>query len=312
MSIHAGASIVQNTRVHQFQTHPNGTLIIRNTQPRDQGQYLCMVQNQYGQDKFVINLVVLSQHPQILQLRHRDTTVYLGGNVDLECNVEGSPIPQVTWVLPNHVHMTASPLNIASQQRVTVLSNGTLQITQASYTDRGIYKCIGSSAAGADTVSVRLHVSAWAPVIQQARYENITLLEGSTVFIHCTATGAPLPFIRWITPDGIHVITSQAVSRHNLIVFPNGTLCMHGLGIRNAGRYECMASNALAVSRRQVILSVQRNTSSTKASITSSSPQVTDVIYGGKVLLNCLAKGELEPWIIWRTPSKKLVDAHYR
>ncbi|XP_035804074.2 immunoglobulin superfamily member 10 [Amphiprion ocellaris] len=309
-NVASGASIAQNTRVERFEVHPNGTLIIRNTQLMDAGQYLCTVQNQYGIDKMVVNLVVLSQHPRVLQHRYRDVTVHLGGKVDLECKVEGHPVPRVTWVLPNLVHMDAA-LGFPSQQRVVVMNNGTLRIGQASYTDRGIYKCIGSSAAGADTVSVRLYVSALPPVIQQTLHENTSLPEGGTAYIHCTATGAPQPVIRWITPDGIQLTASQLVTGQNLVVFPNGTLYIRGLGPRNAGRYECSASNTVASSRRTVILSIRRNPSSAKASITSSSPQRTDVIYGSKLLLNCVATGEPEPRIIWRTPSKKLVDAQY-
>ncbi|XP_036947749.1 matrix-remodeling-associated protein 5 isoform X1 [Acanthopagrus latus] len=310
--VSSGASIAQNTRVQRFEVHPNGTLIIRNTQPMDGGQYLCTVQNQYGTDKMVINLIVLmSQHHQVLQPRHSDITVHVGGKVDLECIVEGHPMSQVTWVLPNHIHMTATPLSVIPQQRVTVLSNGTLRISQASYTDRGIYKCIGSSAAGADTVSVRLYISALPPVIQQTKHENTTLREGSTAFIHCTATGSPKPVVRWITPDGVQLTASQFVAGHNLIVFPNGTLYIRTLGPGNAGRYECSASNVVASSRRTVILSIMRNPSSAKARITSSSPQRTDVIYGRRLQLNCVARGEPEPRIIWRTPSKKLVDAQY-
>lgn len=305
-------SIAQNTRVQRFEVHPNGTLIIRNTQPMDGGQYLCTVQNQYGTDKMVVNLVILSQHPRVLLPRQRDFTVPLGGRVDLDCIVEGHPTPQVIWVLPNQVHMAAAPLGAAPQQNVSILSNGTLRISQATDTDRGIYKCIGSSAAGADTVSVRLHISALPPVIQQTQNENTTLPEGSTAYIHCTATGAPQPVIRWITPDGIQLIASQFVTGQNLFVFPNGTLYMRGLGPRNAGRYECLASNTVASSRRTVLVSIRRNPSSAKASITLSSPQRTDVIYGGRLLLNCVAKGEPEPHILWRTPSKKLVDAQYR
>ncbi|XP_076579108.1 matrix-remodeling-associated protein 5 [Chaetodon auriga] len=307
----SGASIAQNTRVQRFEVHPNGTLIIRNTQPMDGGQYLCTVQNQYGTDKMMVNLVVLSQHPRVLQPREREITVHLGVKVDLECRVEGHPTPRVTWVLPNHVHMAAAPPGVASQQRVSILSNGTLRINQATFTDRGIYKCIGSSAAGADTVSVRLHVSALPPVIQQAQHENTTLPEGSTAYIHCTATGAPQPVIRWITPDGIQLSASQFVSGRNLVVFPNGTLYIRGFGSGNAGRYECSASNTLASSRRIVTLSIRRNPSSAKAHIVSSSPQRTDVIYGSRLLLNCVTTGEPEPRIIWRTPSKKLVDAQY-
>lgn len=271
-----------------------------------------MVQNQYGTDKMVVNLVVLSQHPRVLQPRHRDATVYLGSNINLECTVQGYPSPRVTWVLPDHVHMTTAPLGIASQQRVAVLSNGTLRITQATYTDRGVYKCIGSSAAGADTVSVRLHVSALPPVIQQSQRENTTVSEGSNAYISCSAIGAPLPVIRWTTPDGIQLTSSQFVTGRNLLVFPNGTLFIRGLAPGHAGRYECTASNVVAASRRTVTLSVRRNLSSTKAKIVSSSPQRTDVIYGQKLQLDCSARGEPEPRIIWRTPSKKLVDAQYR
>lgn len=231
----------------------------------DGGQYLCTVQNQYGTDKMVINLVVMSTHPQVLQPMHRDITVHVGGKVDLECIVEGHPVPQVTWVLPNHIHMAATPISVIPQQRVTVLSNGTLRISQASYTDRGIYKCIGSSAAGADTVSVRLYISALPPVIQQTQHENTTLPEGSTAYIHCTAAGSPQPVVRWITPDGVQLTASQFVTGHNVIVFPNGTLYIRTLGPGNAGRYECSASNVVSSSRRTVILNIMTNPSDRKS-----------------------------------------------
>ncbi|XP_035005999.2 matrix-remodeling-associated protein 5 [Hippoglossus stenolepis] len=306
-----GASIAQSTRVHRFEVQPNGTLIIKNTQHMDGGQYLCKVQNQYGTDKMVVNLVVLSQHPRVLQPRNRDVTVNLGGKVDLECKVEGHPMPKVIWLLPNHVRIAAASIGMALPQRVAVFGNGTLRISQASYTDKGIYKCIGSSAVGTDSVSVHLHVSALPPLIQQTQNENLTLLEGSNAYIHCTATGVPQPVIHWITSDGVQLAASQFFTGHNPSVFPNGTLYIKGLGPGNAGRYECSASNAVASSKRTVILITKKNPSSSKASISSSSPQRTDVIYGRNLLLNCVATGEPNPWIIWRTPSKKLVDSQY-
>lgn len=311
LSICAGTVIAKNTRVQRFEVHANGTLMIRNTQLMDRGQYLCTVQNQYGTDKMVVNLVVLSQHPRVLHPRHRDITIHLGSKVSLDCKVEGHPSPRVTWVLPNNVHLAAASAGAPSLQRVAVLNNGTLQISQASYTDRGIYKCIGSSAAGADTVSVRLFVSTLPPVIQQAQHENTTVPEGSTVYLHCTATGSPQPVIQWTTPNGVYLTASQSLSQ-NLFVFPNGTLYIKGLGIRNAGKYECSASNAMASSRRTVIMIISGNQPAAKASITISSPQRTEVTYGSKLLLTCEATGEPAPRIIWRTPSKKLVDAQYR
>ncbi|XP_028256546.1 matrix-remodeling-associated protein 5 [Parambassis ranga] len=305
--VSSGAIIAQNTRVQRFEVHQNGTLIIRNVQLTDRDQYLCTVQNQYGVEKMVVNLDVMSQHPRVLQPRHRDVTVHLGSRVELECKAEGHPVPQVTWVLPNQIHVPAT----SSGVRVAVAANGSLQISQASYTDRGIYRCTGNSAAGADTVSVHLHVSALPPVIQQARHENLTVSEGGVAYMHCTTTGAPHPVVRWMTPDGVQLTAFQMVTGRNFIVYPNGTLYIHSLGPGNVGRYECSASNTVSSSKRTVILSLRRNQSFAKASITSTSPQRTDVIYGSKLLLNCVATGEPEPRIMWRTPSKKLVDAEY-
>lgn len=268
---------------------------------------MCIVQNQYGTDKLVVTLVVRSPPRP-----HRDAIVYLGGAVDLECKDEARPSPRVTWVLPNHAHMAAASLGLASQQRVVILSNGTLRISRAAVADGGVYQCIVSSATGSTTVSVRLHVSALPPVIQQTRRENKTLPEGAAAYIHCTATGAPPPAIRWTTPDGVRLTYSQFLNGHNIVLFPNGTLLVRRLGPGNSGGYECTAANEVASSSRTVILNVKRTPSSDKAVISSSSPQRTDVTYGGTLLLDCVASGLPEPRIIWKTPSKKLVDAQYR
>lgn len=312
LSICAGTSVTQNTRFQRFEMDSNGTLIIRNAHPTDGGQYLCTAQNQYGVDKMIVNLVIQSQHPQIQHPRQRDFSVHEGGNITLDCIAEGHPLPLITWVLPNHAHMTARPLGASPRQRISVLINGTLSISEATYADRGVYRCTGSSTAGTDTVLVRLQVSTSPPLIQQKQTENATFPEGSTAYIHCTTSGTPRPVIRWITPDGIQHIPSQSPTKNNVYVLSNGTLFIRGLSPGNSGRYECLASNTVATSRRAVFVSIQRSPSATRAKITMSSPQRTDIIYGDSLLLNCIAKGEPEPWILWRTPSKKLVDFQYR
>lgn len=308
----AGASGAQNTTVQRFEVHPNGTLIIRDTRPADDGQYLCTVQNEHGADVMAVSLVVLSQHPRVLHPQHRDVTVDVGSEVSLECRVEGRPTPQVAWLLPNHARVAAA--SAAAPQRIVVSSNGTLRIQQATPTDSGVYKCTASSAAGADSVSVRLRVLARPPVIQQPLHESTTLSEGSPAHIPCTATGSPPPVVRWITPDGAQ-LTASLDAGQNLLVLPNGTLFIRSVGRGDAGRYECSARSAAASSRRTMVLSIRKNLSNpnpAKPNISSSSPQRTDVAYGSELLLHCVAKGWPKPRIIWRTPSKKLVDAQYR
>ncbi|KAK7893069.1 hypothetical protein WMY93_022221 [Mugilogobius chulae] len=64
-------------------------------------------------------------------------------------------------------------------------------------------------------------------------------------------------------------------------------------------------------SKRTVNVLVKSKMLMDKASIVVASPKLTEVVYGGELRLDCAAKGDPEPRVIWRTPSKKLVDAQY-
>lgn len=314
-----GASIAQNMKVNRFEVHSNGTLVIRSAQPTDRGQYRCRVQSQHGEDQVTLTLAVLLQHPRVLQPRHRDVTVHQGAGVHLDCTVRGHPPPRITWVLPDQVRVvTASLPAVSSDRRLALLGNGTLRISRAGPGDRGVYRCLGSSVAGTDAVTVRLHVSAAAPpAIAQAARDNASLAEGASAFLHCTATGSPPPTVHWTTPDGMRLAVAAAATQlgvgRDLLVFPNGTLRVRGVTAGDAGRYECTAGNTLAFSRRTVFLSVRRaEPSPAKARISVSSPPTTDVVYGGALRLDCRATGDPAPRVIWRTPTKKLVDSQYR
>ncbi|KAI4882907.1 hypothetical protein NFI96_019293 [Prochilodus magdalenae] len=303
--VSTGAIMSANNRIQRFEVQSNGTFLINRVQPQDRGQYLCTVQNLYGVDKMMVTLVVLAHPPKMLLPRYRELTVYLGDNIHLECQAQGLPNPHTSWVLPNRTVVHAVS---ASEQRLMLFSNGTLQIKHTSYSDRGSYKCIASNVAGADTVSVRLHVTVLPPIIIQQRKENFTIFEGQTIYVHCSAKGAPTPAILWATFSGIQIRPSQFING-KLFVFPNGTLYIRNPTEKDSGSYECMAMNTVGADKRSVSLLVKKNFSTAK--ITSTSPQKMDVSYGGYLHLNCSASGSPEPRIIWRTPAKKLVDEHY-
>ncbi|XP_066497040.1 matrix-remodeling-associated protein 5 [Hoplias malabaricus] len=300
-----GAVMSANTRIQRFEVQSNGTFVIHDVQPQDRGQYLCTAQNLYGIDRMMVTLVVLSQPPKMLLSRHRDITVYLGDSIHLDCLAQGLPKPHTSWVLPNRsmVHTVST-----GKQRIMLLSNGTLQIREAIYVDRGTYKCIASNVAGADAISVHLHVTVLPPIIQQQRQENYTIEEGQTIHVHCSAKGAPNPSIRWVISSGTSIRPSQFIN-DNLFVFPNGTLYIRNPSEKDSGIYECIAINVVGADKRRVGVLVKRNLSTAK--IMSTSPQTIDVSYGGDLRLDCRASGSPEPRIIWRTPAKKLIDEHY-
>ncbi|KAL8190214.1 UNVERIFIED_CONTAM: hypothetical protein K2H54_043893, partial [Gekko kuhli] len=298
-----GALMTANTRIQRFEVLKNGTFIIHKVHLQDRGQYLCMAQNLHGVDKMIVLLTVLAQQPKILGSRFRDVTVYFGEKVTMDCQATGIPSPHISWIFPDRkILQTVS----TTEGRVMLYENRTLSLKDTNFSDRGVYKCIASNAAGADSTAVRLHIAALPPIIQQEKQQNISLNVGQNINIHCSAKAAPLPSIRWVLFDGTQIRTSQFV-HGNLFVFPNGTLYIRNVSPKDSGSYECIAANMVGAARRSVWLHVKKQ--STNARITGSSPQRTDVTYGGTLRLDCSASGDPWPRILWRLPSKRMVDS---
>ncbi|XP_008938771.1 PREDICTED: matrix-remodeling-associated protein 5 isoform X2 [Merops nubicus] len=301
--VSTGALMTANTRLQRFEVWKNGTLLIRNVQLQDHGQYLCTAQNLHGIDKMIIVLTVVAHQPKILHSRYRDVTVYFGETISMECQASGTPNPHISWIFPDRKILQTVT---TAESRIMLHENRTLSIKQATFSDRGVYKCVASNAAGADSIAVRLHIAALPPIIQQDKQENISLPLGSSINIHCTAKAAPSPSIRWVVFDGTQIRPSQFVNG-NLFVFPNGTLYIRNVSPKDSGTYECIAANMVGAARRTVQLHVKKHASNAK--ITGSSPQRTDVTYGSILHLDCSASGDPWPRILWRLPSKRMIDS---
>ncbi|XP_068126018.1 matrix-remodeling-associated protein 5 [Hyperolius riggenbachi] len=300
-----GAVMSSNSRIQRFEVLANGTLHIQNLQLQDRGQYMCTAQNKHGFDKMTVTLAVVAQQPKLLSSRYKDILIYLGDTITMDCNATGIPSPHISWILPDRrILRTIS----TAESRIMLFANGSLIIKEVTFPDRGSYKCVASNVAGADSLTVKLQVSPLPPLIQQEKVENITLPQSHSIFIHCSAKGAPPPTIRWVLSDGTQVRPSQ-FANGNLFVFPNGTLYIRNSSPKDIGKYECIAANVVGAGRRIVYLDVKKYPLNAK--ITASSPQKTDVTYGGTLRLDCSAAGDPWPRIMWRLPSKRLVDSFF-
>lgn len=217
---------------------------------------LCMVSIKcvlHPRHRLLTSLEVWTRPPRMQLATYREVILHQGGEVRLECQADGVPTPLLSWVLPDRSTLTSTG---SSPSRISMDKNGTLHISVALPSDRGVYRCVASNSAGAASASVRVHVSSLPPVIQQPREEHLLMSPGKPVYAHCSARGAPPPTLRWQIPDGTLVRPSQFL-HGNLFVLPNGTLHILKVGPKDAGSYMCTASNAVGTNMRTVRVEVE-------------------------------------------------------
>ncbi|XP_035037913.1 leucine-rich repeat and immunoglobulin-like domain-containing nogo receptor-interacting protein 1 isoform X2 [Hippoglossus stenolepis] len=94
------------------------------------------------------------RQPQILNRKPQEVKVDQGHTVVFYCDVEGDPLPSVSWLNP-----LLRPLTPTG--RIRTLSNGSLEVRYVQPQDSGTYLCVASNAAGNDSRAVSLRVRAF-------------------------------------------------------------------------------------------------------------------------------------------------------
>ncbi|KAB5546132.1 hypothetical protein PHYPO_G00068610 [Pangasianodon hypophthalmus] len=116
------------------QTVKGGTLILRDVELSDTAVYQCKASNKHGTILINTYVFVIVLPPQILT---EDSLLYRvteGKTAKLQCMTFGSPRPKVTWEGETWD-------SVMSNSRMNQLSNGTLEISNVSHNDTGVYTC---------------------------------------------------------------------------------------------------------------------------------------------------------------------------
>uniref|UniRef100_A0A672VCA1 Ig-like domain-containing protein n=2 Tax=Strigops habroptila TaxID=2489341 RepID=A0A672VCA1_STRHB len=304
--ISTGTNAPESQGNSRWMVFANGTLSITRVGLEDRGQYLCTAANPHGAARLLVTLSVVAYPPRITGSRWQLLTAHSGKPVAVKCKAEGRPPPTISWVLANKTHISDS---LAGNNKVHMETNGTLIIKEVTVYDRGLYTCMAKNPAGTDKLVVKLQVIAAPPTILEEKREHVEVMMGENLKLPCTVEGNPQPTVHWVLSDGMVVKPLQLVNA-KLFLFSNGTLHLSSITSSDSGNYECIATSSTGSERRVVSLVVQHR--DTLPKIATTSEEMTHLNFGDKLLLNCTATGEPKPRIIWRLPSKAVVDQWHR
>ncbi|XP_063808979.1 matrix-remodeling-associated protein 5-like [Pseudophryne corroboree] len=286
----------------KYQIYRDGTLLIQKAQRSDSGNYTCLAQNNGGEDKKVVYILVNVIPPKINGYSNKIMSIKESAMKDtrllIDCKSEGIPTPRVMWAFPEGVILPAPYYG----NRITVHRNGTLDIKVVRKTDSVQLVCIGRNEGGEAKLNVQLTVT--EPAVKphfNSDNGNVVVAEGQSVKLNCSAVGSPQPETIWILPNGTEIRSGNHL--HRMFHQQDGTLHIGTTAVGDGGTYRCRAVNIAGSADSLVTLQIGR-----KPQINNNYNNLVSIINGETLQLYCTTQGETRPHISWTLPNGMVID----
>ncbi|XP_074857098.1 myosin light chain kinase, smooth muscle isoform X2 [Carettochelys insculpta] len=291
-------------------------LCLTKTHLRDSGSYSCTAFNPRGRTS--TSWVLSIKRPKVEEIAPwfssvlKGCTVSEGQDFVLQCSVEGTPVPQITWLLNDE------PIQYAH----SILENGVAKLTvqDALPEDDGVYTCLAENSTGRASCSAQVTVKekrsskkvestqsgpankTFAPVFLKG-LSDLKVMDGSQVIMTVEVSANPPPEIIWLhngkeiqeTEDFHFEKKGNEYSLYIQEVFPEDT-----------GKYTCEAWNDLGETQTQATLTVQEPQDGIQPWFISKPRSVT-AAPGQNVLISCAIAGDPFPTVHWFKDGQEIV-----
>ncbi|XP_061717389.1 hemicentin-1-like isoform X2 [Cydia pomonella] len=253
------------------------SIILKNIQQSDAGQYKCVAKNDVGEAEQVVELVVNAAP------KFQDTPPIISKNigepVSIECSLQkGNPRPRVTWQFNPQNTTEIMPLEHEGE----LLTIGTAQLSQA-----GDYRCLATNTEGRDEKTTTLLVKAKSPS------KNLTIkqtaMENATISLNCrVAKGFPASSVKWFYKGRYADEFEMIFTRSEKVILTN-------IQPSEAGQYKCVVENGTDKTEQVIDLVIYVGPKFRKT------PNVITKSEGEPVIIDCtLQKGSPQPKITWQ------------
>ncbi|NXB54798.1 IGS10 protein, partial [Leucopsar rothschildi] len=281
--------------------HANGSLSIRQAGLLDAGQYLCVARNPGGDDTKLYKLDVAAKPPIINGVYRNKTimkvTAVRHSKKHIDCRAEGTPPPQIMWIMPDNIFLTAPYYG----SRIVVHKNGTLEIRNIRPSDTADFICVARNDGGETVLVVQLEVTEMLrrPMFRNPFNEKIIAKPGKAITLNCSVDGNPPPDISWMLPNG----TWFSIGTSQFVTGSSGTLTIPNPEGRHAGRYRCAARNQVGYIEKMMVLEVAQ-----KPNILTRPAGLVKGVSGEPLSLHCLAEGSPKPRVEWALPGGQVLE----
>uniref|UniRef100_A0A8C6W1G7 Hemicentin 2 n=1 Tax=Nannospalax galili TaxID=1026970 RepID=A0A8C6W1G7_NANGA len=271
-----------------------GRLQFSHLQPPQAGTYTCVAENAQAEARKDFKVAVLVA-PQIRRSGvAEEHNVLEGQEVQLDCEAEGQPPPEITWL------KDGGPLAQHVGPRLRFYQDGsTLVLKGLKAGDSGAYTCVAHNPAGEDA---RLHTVnvLVPPTIEPRAGSSGTLVSktGELVTMACPVRGSPPIHVSWLK-DGLPLPLSQRTLLHS----SGRTLRISQVQLTDSGVFTCVAASPAGVADRNFTLRVL------------APPILEPVVFqndvvavqGSPVVLPCEARGNPLPLVSWMKDGDPLL-----
>ncbi|KAB7501983.1 Neogenin [Armadillidium nasatum] len=225
-----------------------------------------------------------------------DVLVRRGSPTWLDCVVEGSPLPTITW------RKDGSPLNLINDPNKRFLPNGTLFLRSVSNkrfgssSDSGEYQCVADAPRVGKIVSSRAKLDVAGLPKFDEEPNDLTVYEGERARFPCAIQSRPPAKIIW------HRNGHRLRLDSRMTLLPSGSLEIEKVTLQDRGEYYCHATNLdkTKVSHKAT-LTVKEALALREPSppIFIALPSSVTKKVGQNLTLDCAANGYPEPTIVW-------------
>nr|XP_053650237.1 hemicentin-1-like [Cherax quadricarinatus] len=266
-----------------------GYLLMSGVTPDLAGLYTCTATNYDGEatKTFAINVNYAPVVEEELNL-WPERSVVEGGHLSLPCSANAYPEPTRDW--------TKDGSRLLPDNDLTILSSGTVEVTRASPSHSGSYKCTLTNLIGQAHIDYDVKVLIPPKVTSEHRLESPVVVEGDGVTINCPVDAVPLPTITWFK-DGLSIFsTKDRADMTHIIIEDNGqTLHILEATVDDKGIYQCVAKNDAGETELFFPLEVLVAPQFTQF---FHNPEVKLTV-GEELYLDCDVTGDPDPQVLW-------------